>query len=77
MAPNEAQQSHYLQPGRWMSIYQLAKDLHQTVRWVRKYAIEVGQVPHTPIGRTEFFASDDVIRWLENDKIDPSEGPLD
>ncbi len=76
-ANDPSPRGRYLEPGRRMSIYQLAEDLYQTVRWVRKYVIEDGKVPHTPVGRTEFFLSDDVIRWLDDGKIDPSEGPLD
>jgi hypothetical protein len=60
-----------------MSIYDVARCMHRTVRWVRKWVRDDGQVAHTKKGDTEYFFSDDIIRWLEDDKIDPSEGPLD
>jgi hypothetical protein len=63
----------YLQPGVWLSIYDLARVLHHTVRWVRTYVRDRGQVPHALVGDTEYFWTDDVVRWLEESKIDPRE----
>jgi hypothetical protein len=67
----------YLPAGVWISIYDLARIMHRTVQWVRKNLRDKGRVPHTRVGDTEFFWTDDVIRFLDDEKTDPSEGPLD
>ncbi len=52
-------------PGCWLSVYDLAAAMSRTPRWVRKWVRDEGNVPCAAIGDTEFFATDDVILWLE------------
>lgn len=67
----------YIPPGVWVSVYDLARIMHHTVKWVRRNIRDNGKVPHTKVGDTDFFWTDDIIRFLEDGKNDPSEGPLD
>jgi hypothetical protein len=68
MSETETRRLVGLQPGLWLSVYDLAAAMGKTKRWVRHWVRDVGDVPHASIGDTEFWSTDDVIRWLESQK---------
>jgi predicted transcriptional regulator len=77
MEENHDRTYAYIPRGVWMSVYDLARCMHRTVNWVRTNVRDKGLVPHSRIGDTCYFYTDDVIRFLEDAKRDPREELLD